>query len=569
MNLFKETARLVKWTSKVVLAFASMRPFSTFFVTVVQALSEITSLLAFLLPLKVILLVATPGVPRYFRFFIDPADKEPWIAWLSMSAVIAYLLTVALDFIAERVSEASSRAILENVNQMALAGKQRRIATSIYYRFTHALALAAFAGLGLTALGVVNPPLIASLLALILAEFLITAVAMRSGTELYPGRLRRFIRQNRRSYLRTLVMINFLAAFFIVLAPFLLGLPANALIAIISIMLLRRLNGAMVESVDSAIDLYLDRDKIEPLVFPKKQQRRRETEVSKLVRVAFDHERRTELVIKHVGKELPEGVMPRVEWQDSPIRGAFTFLVGGENDANYQLQVFGPKQAHLLSNEEFLFTQVTREELHAPEVLGRFQEGIFECQIVRYGQRLTNVEWREHAPGLITHYWSLRPPRQLVSHFNAAHQSLHRRFNAALLQRCETAADTAKGREAYEFLLEALPDVRTRLARVPLYIYNGELSAATAVLDREGRLRATSWVRWSLEPIGVGRIRAGAGWVEDAVAETNRRRKLKEPLTVDDVLFVNACWNIERAILRARYESALEIAANRLMPVPA
>src|SRR5690606_710428 len=106
MNLFKETARLVKWTSKVVLAFASMRPFSTFFVTVVQALSEITSLLAFLLPLKVILLVATPGVPRYFRFFIDPADKEPWIAWLSMSAVIAYLLTVALDFIAERMSEA-------------------------------------------------------------------------------------------------------------------------------------------------------------------------------------------------------------------------------------------------------------------------------------------------------------------------------------------------------------------------------------------------------------------------------------------------------------------------------
>ena len=160
MNIFKDGFLLVRWLFKLLRVFLGIRPVTTIAVVVFSVMSRITNLLAFFLPLKVILLAGSDGVPRYFRFFIDASDKGDWIIWLSVAAVVSYLLTLVLDAASNRLSEVGSSDILERANELALVGKERAAAHSYYAMFSEVLADTVFSIAVVVALWFINPLLL-------------------------------------------------------------------------------------------------------------------------------------------------------------------------------------------------------------------------------------------------------------------------------------------------------------------------------------------------------------------------------------------------------------------------
>lgn len=571
MSTIRESFRLARWMSRVLRVFLKFRPLTTLSVVGMSVLSRITHLLAFFLPLKVILLAGSPGVPRYFQFFIDPENKADWVIWLSAAAVVSYLLMQLLDTLSTRLAEAGSTDIMERANEMALVGKERARAHSYYARLCQVVADSMFTAAMAVALVFINPVLLACLAGLMFVELLLTEVVLRFGDPLHPGRLQVFIRDNLREYLKFLSSINFLAGFFVILAPFLMGRPANILLAILAVVLLRRVFGALVSAIEESVDLYNTRIKIDPLIFRQHKLARPEAVTTRAVREVFSREQREQLVRKHLDPLLGNDGTCRVLWHDSPIKGAYTFQVvreaKGSPRALYQLQVFPPKVAHSLDSEEFLFSKVARASLYAPELITRFGVAAFECQVCDYARPLAPRQWKKIGPELLAHYWSFRPPRELVTAFKATRLTLASRLTDEVIERLSVAADSDEEQATFAELQRRLPEVRERLAALPLQIFNPDFSRSNVVLDGEGRVRVMTWTRWAIEPVGF-EIPSGIAKKKIAgiVAKVNESRKgLKRPLTVDDIAFVRNCRKIERAIHRGQFKAALEVSVQLLL----
>lgn len=544
------------------------RPLTTLTVIAMSALSRVTNVLAFFLPLKVILLAGSQGTPRDLGLAIGPVDKMDWIILLSVAAVACYVSTLLFDAISGRLAESASADIL-GASKLALAGKQRTQARGAYSKLTQAAAGIAFGAVGLAALAFINTLLFAALLTLFAAEFAFTALVLTGWRAAYPGRLQSFIRDNLDDYLNILSSVNFLASFFLILAPFLFGQEGNILLAVLSVLLIRRALPELETAIRIVTQLYKNRHTVEPLIFPRRRFRVSETPESLLVRELFDKDSREVLVQKQLAPLLPGLSGFEACWQDLPARDIYTFVVSGRaTDVRreyFQLQAFSERQVHLLRSEEFLFTHAQRDELRAPRVVSRFAVSSFECQVCEYGggEELLFRQYRGMVAKLFEDIWSFAPPEKLVTAFNAAHDMLPGRLIPDLLERLVVAIDSAAEAAALDSLRSRLPDVRARLERLPVHVFNPDINKANLAEIRPGEFRAMTWTRWAIEPMGVGIPKELArGALPELVKQVNlRRRGLERELTLQDLEFADLCWNFERAIERDQYKSALESAA--------
>lgn len=569
MNLLKQTFLAAKWIFGILRVFMRLQPLTTLTITIFSVLSRITSVLAFFLPLKVILLAGSSGVPHYFRFFIEPAEKSDWLVMLSIAAVASYVLTLLLDAVSARLAKSGSAGILEGTNKLSLVGKQGRQASSNYSRLMEVIASAAFTLAGLIVLTLVNPVLSAALGGLFLTEFLFTALVLVGWNAAYPGKFQVFIRGNLGDYLSVLSSINFLASFFVILAPFLFGQHGNILLAILAVLIIRRTLSALASMINNVVDLYTDRNLIDPLIFRKRQLWAKESVESQVVREVFSKTSRQTIAGKHLDPVRPLKDI-EVHWQDSPIKNAYTFVIAGTSGKSgrrecFQQQVFSAKHTHLLEKEDFLFSIISRDKLKASPVISRFREGKFECQICAYSPEaaLQPERYRAVLAELLADIWCFNPPRKLVTAFSAARAALPGRLTADFIDRLAIACDFPAESAALETLRSRLPEVRAWLERLPKHVFNPDIKRANVVETAPGDIRIMTWTRWMIEPVGVGMPEAlPRNMLPDLVKRFNSGRKdLESELTLQDIEFADMCWNLERAVKRSQYKQALKSVA--------
>src|SRR5690606_9456503 len=97
MNLFRQTADFLSWFCRIIGRFVRVKRATTLTVVAAAVLSRVTNMLAFLLPLKIVLLAGSDGVPRYFQVIGSIDQKGPWILGLSIGAIACYAATLLLD----------------------------------------------------------------------------------------------------------------------------------------------------------------------------------------------------------------------------------------------------------------------------------------------------------------------------------------------------------------------------------------------------------------------------------------------------------------------------------------
>lgn len=564
MNLFVESRKALRWALKVLGAFWRVRPWTTLAVILAKVTNRFCSMLAFFLPLKVVLLAGSDGVPRYFQFFIDPSDKEFWILLLSLGAVGLYLLTLLLDALIKSLSESGGAEVLQGANEIAVASRHREEVKGYFSRFSGIAANLLVVALGYTALGAINPMLVTVLLALVVLQYIFTAVVVRYGNSLNPGRLSRMVKFRLHSYLDILSSINFLAGFFVLLIPFLLYGVGNLLVAILSILLMRQTSGAFKGVATATTDLWKKRLEVDPMVFKHRQQMRKEQAVSINLRQAFAKEVREQVVEDYIEHQSGIGEK-RLEslWEDSTVKGIYTFHLvrGGQH---WLQRVFPKRQLHLLENEQFLFEKLSRGALCAPAEVARFAVGPFECHVVEYGEGggVSQVQWASFLPSLLQHYWSIGVPESLLGAYISSRQTLEGRLTSEFLRRIEIALDTSQDIKVYEDLIRKLPKVKQTISMVPLYIYNPELVRNNVVNNSLGNPLVISWGRWSVEHIGVSVPKSiSRDQLEGILAKVIKERKIPSgSLTLDHVDLVSFARELEKEVAQGNYKAALRLA---------
>lgn len=567
MNLILETQALVQWLSQVLKRFLHIRPRTLMTVICAAAASKVFRLLAFVLPLKVILLVGSEGLPRYFQFFItNPDHRLEWIIGLTVASVLFFIVTLVLDFISARLAHSGGCEVLQCANDLTLLSDQEKVIQGAYSTVCHICANLLFVMTGIMfGLFILHGTLFLFLLAIVTVQYLLTAWTLSGPETASPGSLQLYIREKTNNYLDILATTTFLLGFLIILASFLSGSGGNILLAIFSFIVLRQILTALKNMIRDAAKLFSNQHQISALVFRHMHLEAPENRDGQALRDLFYKEARQRRILRELDQVGLSGDA-ETRWLDCAVPGMNTVAVTVRNSGDasirhYLQQIYSPKSLHHLRNEHFLFTHVPRSRLKAPEILTQFLAGPFHCQVCDHGLGLPvpAAAWKKWEKKLLLHLWSCQPPRNLIEAYMTSRPMLQKRLSVDLLERISVAVDNDTEAATLQSLRNVLPLIRKKIERMPLYIHNPDINQGTVVMASQGDQFITLWARWSLEPIGV-RIPVWANMqqVEELLALTRYQRDdIPADFGWDHIQFLQLCRRLETAIHHGTYKAAL------------
>lgn len=575
MNVLVESRGVFHWLWQVLGQCLRVTRWTSATVIVYSVVGRATRMLAFLLPLKVILLAGSDGVPRYFRPFLAPEHKTIGVVVLSITAILCYIATLYLEGRSKRLSERGSDVLLTISAGMSVVDNQRVQAQGHYARLMQCAANLLFALGGLVILGLLSPALGVWLIGLLSGFYLMTALALRKVGPLNRTAFSDLITERLGSYLGILSSVAFLSSFLVILYPFVVGADANILVAMICVMLLRQMLAALTGCIKDAVSLAGQRRLIDTLVFPDRQFQIAESKVQRTMRDLFGRTDRQATITEGLAEFVQPGERVVVKWRDPSARGLAEFditIEGGEGPARYLRQiVLPPRLNRRLENENLLFRHIEREAVCAAPVVKRFSHGDHQCIVYDAGTGRAPAASRQAAfqTAFTVQLWSLELPSELVDVYRRLHRILPERLSDDLVLRMDIAADSQTEIEALESFRAALPRIQDVLSLLPLRLANpGGLLAGQLVQRSDGGINVLNWSNWSIEPIGASlpRTKLRAVDIEGLLAPLREQAPHMNDalMTVPHLRLAARGTLLEQMIQRGAMKAALKVAAQML-----
>lgn len=168
---------IVRWTLGLGNKFRRKAPLATTLCVLASLTSQTAMLVAFLLPLKVVILLGADGLPRYYPPALAGLGRETLIIWLSGASVAFYGLNLLAEKVVGIAANRGAIRLLASTGKMILFEDQNEIAGSAYKQFTSSLAGSVFVFLAILILLWIYP-VIPFLLFVYLTVIVLTLAAL-------------------------------------------------------------------------------------------------------------------------------------------------------------------------------------------------------------------------------------------------------------------------------------------------------------------------------------------------------------------------------------------------------
>lgn len=554
-----------------------------------MSVSQIVTVLVFFLPLKVVLLVASDGVPRYFQFFISQETRSAWLIGLATSIFVLYIVSVRLDTIADRSASRGARSLIEAAEQVPITSDPEGFARTSFYRLGGVVAGIIFS-ISALAVGMLIFPVFFLAIPVVLAvEFLLAAVAIGSNGSSRFSRTGDFVRDKPQDLLRWLKQINFLIVFGLLLVVFIVFDGLNPLFALAAIMLSRRLFQVLKNVVRDILKLSSDRHFVDVLLFADARvttSRGADREQLQANAVpSVKSERIQSLSQEPVPDERWERysddpylleLLQAVEygiWVDSgQARVGLFDLYGtgasGQRERLFREYLYSGKASRGLEQHDYLLKFFDAETLRSPRRVVGYQDQGLVRRIVEF-RGITEPdhnEWQSRRQELLQYLWTLELPASLVAAYDSAHPRLHERAHGELLDGLQVATDEVWAKSTYALLESRLPGLCERIAELPLTLFNGTLTRRNVVVGPDGRGRLLDWTSWSLLPVGAGFAPDSDGreLLEAAGRSASLRAEAADGYLVNHVLLASLLQRMDRLVQDGYPKAALGVAFGML-----
>lgn len=481
--------------------FLQVHPLGTIFAVLIALPGQIALIASFLLPIKIVMLMASEGMPHFIPGISADIDKKVLIsilAGLSIGSFIFYhLATRAIEAIAQ-----SGASRIEKRNQkLQLFEGQEELTRNAYTRYIDTVASLSFVILGTAALFAVYPE-VAFTFTIYAIFCIVVALAIQNITSTDDETFTQTVQKK----IPTLSNIGFLSIFSFVLIDYIFfSIPESFVVLLVSIILGRQLLTRTSVIITSIFFFSRQKQKLKALLFhrevfqptPKKR-----TQIWDFFDTTTLQHQQLQETLKSLSDSFDEDA--ELSWQDSGIPGVNFLTAKMETSSRLFLVKIFEKNKSTEARHEATLLLDAPEMLPCPNLIANIViAGLYVhvLDITDYSFPLKTVGQQQNDE-LSLSTSNVEVPHALLSRYIRSHRMLWDRLDVSDIQQLEFIS---KDQTIVKTFLSNLSKIQSELKRFPLCLHNPQLENTNLYTQNpEGKIQFLHWGKWALEPFGAG-----------------------------------------------------------------
>ncbi|WP_140162446.1 hypothetical protein [Billgrantia desiderata] len=495
----------VKWIKSLSAKFFRVVPAFTTVIVFLTLVSQLATLLASFLPLKVIIMLGSDGIPRYFPASFSEVDRDVLIAALSAGTVGFFLLHLLAERMIASVTSVSTSRLLSKSEKMVLFENQDEVAASSYQRYSRAFASVFFIALTLFGLGWFYPRMSIVITGYFLAVLLLFWLLCKKSSS-----FRERLESNFSPLLNLAGGVGFFVSFAFLVADFIFWSPPGVIIAIVSLLLSRQIMQRASGMVSDFTSLYRQRAKLDALFFHGKVLLPQQARPEKTLWLLLETENRQRWVAAVLNELVgSDENKPICRWQQLGTANVVG-LIATRAGQQYLIKLFSINRSSWALHETTLMAELS-SDFPAPRWVGTTQVEKFHCLVYElpHGQPPDADQVKAFCHQLRQELLAVQPQREALARYRRSKAMLWQRLAFSSLERLKVAADIPEQQQDLSTLLEMLPYLHQQLKTLPVVFFSPEINQdamwiPSTYAEQSETPLLLNWGRWSLEPVGAG-----------------------------------------------------------------
>lgn len=553
------------WLSRLFFRVYSVAPKQTAAIVFFSFFSNIFLTLTFFLPLKIIILVGSDGMPSYFVEIFGTVEKGLLVYWLVVGTVASYIINLAFNYITDIFVVKGAKKVLKGSDKISYFSNYIAETNSFYKKICQAQSSIVFILLGCLLTIFASSIWFADLSLFLMGSFILISL---SGVINKAFIL--WIKDKSHVTLSVLSTTAFLVFFGSIINSFTKNIEGvNLLLAIISMLVIRQVLQKSVSVILDSIYLVIKKEKVDhvfhfdspvSVIVNKKDiwsllsaKDRNETLGTYFEQIFYKKIFVSRSQFCQLGQRNVIGFklsLDEKQLLDNKSR-LFIKIFDARSDylASHEADLYGNKISKLLPTLEFI---AGSNQLSNPVLV--FND--FE------GTNLSGRAAREKGLDILMDCWGVTPDQTIVQKYYRSYQPLLSRIDQNLVSQLEGACIN----EDHDFLVKSFVKnfngIVSIVASLPVFIYNPYLNMRTIVESYDSKIIVTDWSRWAIEPIGCGWgavDRAGLAQLHDRFTKKMKSVEAFSGVQVEYVKMVALIYNLERCCRGKNYHDAFNV----------
>lgn len=496
----------------------------TILVVAVSIAAQLSFIIAFFLPVKILFLLEGTRVPRFFPRALLEMDRDQLIIYMAITALVAFVLYSVFDRLTKVLVEQGSQKVISYARKMDIVRNQEEKIRRAYRAFSTSLANLVFLLLSLTVLALIYRLVffvVLALFAVLAVVFLVVAMKGDHYRQLFLRRVSKIF--------TALSNIGFLVVFTAILTDYLSGGGPNLIIALISILFARRSLSKLPSVARSMLSLFGKRNLLDALFIKGQPLVKAETlKKNPFSRLLVGRE--WDAVVSDVVQQIRLPVSYAVEsvtWSPSSKTGITDLRVEasvGDDQKVFVARFFHPRK-NLSARRERLILTSGLKNLPAPVFIGAGEVDTLECHLLDVtGLSPCPGPWEKSHDTALKALLSVPPPREFVKNYRRSAPLLLDTITEKGVERAKKVAARAGHRIPSACIDDIFRDINFA-SKQPVAFTNPDVEPSSLWFTGDGEPVLLHWGSWSLRPIGAQRPKTISphGSFADVIAFAERK----------------------------------------------
>lgn len=460
-------------------------------------------MIAFLLPIKVVMLLGSSDTIRHLPEPFQAADKDLLILLMGITTLLLYGAMHLTQRLSDKASKIGVQTLLEKNQKLVLFENQNEIARSAYSRFAEGLAAINFSLFGLLFLSFIYSD-VAMILALSLIIFIsgLTIAKTRGTVKDKPEGLR----ATQMSH--WLTDFCFMSVFVYIVLDFLYLYPPVFILAIVAIILTRVLLGRLQFALNQFIALVKQENKINALFFHHNSFRSKKRQTIDVWDTISSPTLKPWLK-SVIGHDLQTDIKSiTLEVRDSQIKDvALLIAILPDLNKSFLVKLFGPKADIKAIHEASLILEYS-DKLPMPSLLTVTTFEQYHCHIFEVTDMCFNKskikDFASARNQLLLALAFVKLSDDFILQYGRSSPFLWDELSQELFHRLETVSS---GRD-FELLSELqthVPRIVEILKSLPLTV-SVPLNKEMVLYTDSGVPKLMDWTKWKITPLSAGQL---------------------------------------------------------------